>query len=249
MIAAGVSTALRIAAVTNRGLVRDINEDSVSIGDRLLAVEQSAHASEVELSSPIVLMIADGMGGHARGDYASRRTLEFLISDFRALQRSDWTARIARANIDLFDQMARKPELSAMGTTLVGAEVTRDAVTVFNVGDSRAYRVADDGLLQVSIDDVPKPTGRRSHQITQCLGGRLFPSQISPHVVVQPPLRFGEQLLFCSDGLTDTVPDAIVHRIMRDADGPEQAAWELLRRALRAGGPDNISILAVWSAD
>jgi len=134
-----------------------------------------------------------------------------------------------------------------MGTTLVGVDVGRSSLVVFNVGDSRAYRVGHGSLIKVTVDDVPEYFGQewRSHQLTQALGGRLRPAQFFPHVNAQEPLGDREKLLLCSDGLWDMLPDAIIHRLLRKEMDVQTAADALLQAALEAGGNDNISVIVV----
>jgi protein phosphatase len=95
-----------------------------------------------------------------------------------------------------------------MGTTLVGAFVTPKALLTFNIGDSRCYLFSASQLIQLSHDDVADERinhsgQRRSHAITQALGGSSFPIAVEPHINVDAPLGADETLLLCSDGLTD----------------------------------------------
>ncbi|WP_189638047.1 hypothetical protein [Rhizobium sp. R693] len=112
---------------------------------------------------------------------------------------------------------------------------------------AREYRAGHGKLIKVTVDDVPEQFGQawRSHQITQALGGRLTPSRIFPHVSTQEPLGDGETLLLCSDGLSDMLPDAVIHRVLSKEMDVQAAANALLQAALEAGGDDNISVIVV----
>ena len=238
---------IQYAAVTHKGLVRQQNEDAILVVDTILKGDSASHSGAVSGKGRQVFMIADGMGGHARGDVASGYALECLKADLERFDDTDWRGRILYANNEIFNLMARRPELAGMGTTLVGVEVDRSSLVVFNVGDSRAYRVGHGKLIQATVDDVPEHFGQpwRSHQITQALGGRLTPSRIFPHVSTQEPLGDGEKLLVCSDGLSDMLPDAIIHRVLQEEVDVQAAADALLHAALEAGGDDNVSVIVV----
>lgn len=238
--------ALRYAAATHKGLVRDGNEDAVLATDTILRGDHVVRSGRVSLERPSVFMIADGMGGHVRGEVASNHALEYLKINIDQFPFMDWEDRIIGANDDIFGLMTQRLELVGMGTTLVGAEISCARTVLFNVGDSRAYRLLDDVLVRISVDDVPQTSTRaRTHEITQALGGRLAHRRIFPHVSQQAPLKAGEQLLLCSDGLSDMVSERAIHGILLAEAEPESAVRLLLQAALDAGGVDNISIVAV----
>ncbi|WP_325050351.1 PP2C family protein-serine/threonine phosphatase [Sinorhizobium meliloti] len=236
---------LRYAAATHRGLVRDRNEDAVFAGGAILRGDDVVRSGTVSLERRDVFMIADGMGGHARGEIASNHALEYLKTNIYQFPAIDWEARILGVNEEIFGLMARSLELTGMGTTLVGAEISAVGTVFFNVGDSRAYRLVDGLLVKISVDDVPKYTGARarSHEITQALGGRPARGRIFPHVSQEAPLKDDELLLLCSDGLSDMVSEAVIHDILMGETDPASAVRLLLQAALDAGGADNISIV------
>jgi protein phosphatase len=140
--------------------------------------------------------------------------------------------------------MARDPNLLAMGSTLVGAEVTPDVTTVFNVGDSRAYYL-DGGLLQqLSVDDTLKVEVQRSSNgiskspgITQAIGGSRKRTRPKPHIMRFTPSP-GGQLLLCSDGLTDMLSNSRIRDVLHGRQG---RSIELIEKAIEAGGEDNVS--------
>lgn len=141
-----------------------------------------------------------------------------------------------------------------MGTTLAGAVLKADQLVTFNVGDSRCYLFSAGQLIQLSHDDVPeqendRPAPRRSHAITQALGGTSFPVTIEPHISADPPLALGETLLLCSDGLTDMVNQRAIESILGDARTPVESVRRLAAKAFESGGRDNLSLIVVCRKD
>jgi protein phosphatase len=199
-------------------------------------------------------MVADGLGGHVGGGIASQWALEALLAtgvDCRDVVC--WTEALQQANDTLYDLMADRPTLQGLGTTVVGAILSRKELLHFNVGDSRAYHYNGDKLVRLSEDDVPLGTsgprpGRLSGMITQCLGGQSRRTRIEPHVELKPPLRRGDTLLLCSDGLTDMVGEADIAKALQAAVEPAKCVMDLLEMALESGGDDNISIIVATAA-
>jgi PPM family protein phosphatase len=236
-------------AFTHCGRVRAANEDGVAIEGRILIGDMAAPTTLTVTKDICVLMIADGMGGHAHGAMASRALLERLIADIERLASPTTCAEaIQAANDHLYELMHADPKAIGMGATLVGATLTSTQLLIFNAGDSRGYLHSRDHLIQLSRDDVPDiridRSGRRlSHAVTQAVGGSTFHVPIEPHVSVEPPLLPGETLLLCSDGLTDMVPDQIIQDVIRQATDIESAARSLVAHAFRSGGTDNLSLV------
>ena len=196
-----------------------------------------------------LLMIADGMGGHAHGAMASRAVLDYLVAAIGRLSDPACCAEvIEEANQHLFRLMHEHEEAFGMGTTLVGAMLVTDRLITFNVGDSRSYLFSACQLVQLSQDDVPEDGndpfgGRRSHALTQALGGTFFPIAVEPHITIDAPLTAGESLLLCSDGLTDMVPDQAISEALRTGKDPAQSARKLAAKAFSAGARDNVSLI------
>jgi protein phosphatase len=196
-----------------------------------------------------VLMIADGMGGHARGAAASRAVLDHLIADAERLASPLTCADAIRsANDYLYELMHADPSAVGMGTTLVGAALASTQLLIFNVGDSRGYLHSRDCLIQLSGDDVldariDRTGSRVCHAVTQAIGGSTFHVPVEPHISLEPPLLPGETLLLCSDGLTDMIPDSIIQDVLRAVTDIGIAARSLAAHAFRAGAADNISLM------
>ena len=213
------SLKLNYTAASDRGLVRTNNEDSAFAGRNLL-------------------VLADGMGGHAAGEVAS----QLLVTTMQRLDRdpgdNDMLALLGTAaddaNAAIADTVRQRPETEGMG-----------------VGDSRGYRLRDGKLEQITIDDT----------YVQSLvdSGSLKPEDVSTHPQkslilkaytgrpVDPTLRIldakpGDRLLLCSDGLSDPVTSDTIETTLREGT-PEQAATRLIDLALRSGGPDNVTVV------
>jgi PPM family protein phosphatase len=235
-------------AFTHQGAVREVNEDCIAVGDLVVSAPMAApHRLAREVEGPLVGLVADGLGGHAAGEVASRTVAERLVAQAaQAVDEAALVRLLLAANDELFELMRARPALRGMGTTVAGVVVGAGTCLVFNVGDSRVYRVDAAGLEQLSTDDTPGPKladGRTaaftSHLISQTLGGH-FHEQIVPHVLAEP-LDGARRYLVCSDGLSDLLgPDAIAARLEADAAASVRALFEA---AMAVGGRDNISIL------
>jgi serine/threonine protein phosphatase PrpC len=249
---------IEVNAFTHEGRRRANNEDSITVGGWVSDVAMSGpRRSRHELTAPFLVAVADGMGGHAAGEVASRYTIKRLAAESLAGER-DVAATLIAINAELYQTMAAEPDYRGMGTTAVGLLLTPSQAIWFNLGDSRIYRLAGGRvehavigeerferhvggrLEQLSVDDVPP--GPRSGTITQCLGGAPAFTRVLPHTGVQA-LSVPSRWLVCSDGLTDMVPDEVIEAMMEAGD--EEAVRRLFTVAMEAGGDDNVSIIVV----
>ena len=229
---------------TDVGLKRDLNEDSVIVGPPLWAV-------------------ADGMGGHAAGDVASRivvETLGSLASSVRAVVRpADVQDALERANERILSHEKMHPGTRGMGSTVAGiAQVSvGDAAhwAIFNVGDSRVYRCFDRVMSrattdhseveemvlagEITEDEARVHAGR--NVVTRSMGTDPAP-QVDLWVL---PQTAGERFLICSDGLTTELPDTQIASVMLSDASPDEIAGRLLDMTLAAGARDNVSIIVV----
>jgi protein phosphatase len=237
-----MSLALRYAVRSDQGLVRGNNEDSVYAGPRLLA-------------------IADGMGGHAAGEVASKMVIgevEYLDDD-RPIEDLITTLRdaVRSANETLASAVADHPELDGMGTTLTALRFAGAKVGLVHVGDSRAYMLRNGMLSQITHDDTYVQSlvdaGRltaeeanhhpRKSVILRALNG----AGIEPDVSIREARR-GDRYLLCSDGLTDVVRADTILDEMSLGD-PQDCADRLVGLALRGGGPDNVTVIVADVVD
>jgi protein phosphatase len=195
--------------------------------------------------------VADGMGGHASGDVASRVVKETLLGSALNLPLR---AAVKRAHEEVAQAAADNTAHSNMGSTVVAVRIEDRHAEIAWVGDSRAYLWRGDTLRQLSRDhsylevlreqENLSETQLRGHPnknlVTQTLGiGTPEPSSITE------PLRKGDWLLLCSDGLNDELEDAEIAQILRTHNAPDVAADALIAAALAHGGRDNVSAVLV----
>ena len=261
----GRNSAVAVHALTHAGALRPRNEDTVAVGDWIAVNDlRRPKTFYFELERPLVVVVADGMGGHAAGDVASCAAAAHIIGHGeRMVGRVEARNIVQDANRELYACMERGEGAPGMGTTLAGLVLRRDSVVVFNVGDSRAYRWQRGRLVQLSTDDTPGPklaNGRTaahtSPMLTQSLGGHMHFEPVEAHVEMDAPAPDACYLL-CSDGLTDLVEsERIATRLQKsedadeDGDGGEAGRYagavrHLFEDAMAAGGKDNISIVLV----
>ncbi|SDI88789.1 protein phosphatase [Frankineae bacterium MT45] len=231
-----MSLALRFAVRSDPGLVRGNNEDSVYAGPRLLA-------------------IADGMGGHAAGEVASKIVIGAMerLDEDRPL--GDLLAALRRtvndANERIADAVTHDSELDGMGTTLTALRFTGAQVGLVHVGDSRAYLLRDGQLSQITHDDTYVQSlvdsGRltaeeaQHHPRKSVILRALMGAEVDPDVSIREA-RAGDRYLLCTDGLSDVVTSATIHETLGEGD-PQECADHLVDLALRGGGPDNITCI------
>lgn len=226
---------------SDRGLRRELNEDSLIAMDPVFAV-------------------ADGMGGHEAGEVASGicvRTLgqhPLFSGRPEAIEASDMYEVLMQA-----DARIREITESRAGTTVTGVvlveETNRPYWLVFNVGDSRTYRLSHGGLEQISVDhsevqelvDMGRITASearvhpRRHVVTQALG--TGPLAEPDFWLI--PVEEGDRMLVCSDGLTGEVDDRKLLHLLSTVTDAQDAADALMQAALRAGGRDNVTVIVV----
>ena len=237
------------AGITHRGTVRDSNEDCIAIGYwTSQETMESARPFQQELDLPFVCVVADGMGGHNDGEKASLLVARALARRLPAFGPDKVAASVRAVNAELYAHVGENPELAGMGSTVVGLAIHDTTLTIFNVGDSRAYKLANGKLAQLSTDDAfvpnwkPGATFARSTKLTQCFGGRPTFTDIHPHLHVEP-CEPGSSFLLCCDGLYETLPEERIVELI----GPDvQASVEaLLRAAIAQKCKDNVTIALV----
>ncbi|MGF1664954.1 MAG: Stp1/IreP family PP2C-type Ser/Thr phosphatase [Acidimicrobiia bacterium] len=233
------------ATATHKGRVRANNQDSV-------------HPAAAGSSDDVALLIvADGMGGHVAGEVASRIAIDAALDFHGRAPGLDVgvSERVDAANRAILAEVARRPELAGMGTTITMVELHPTGVGIFaHVGDSRAYLLRDGTLRQLTEDHTIVNEYLRSgkitedqaaehpqrHMITRALG-------LIPDVEVDVfdlELASGDRLLLCSDGVNGMIDDASIRQALLTPTA-EEAVWELVERANGAGGHDNVTAVVV----
>ena len=242
---------LNISAASWTGRVRRQNEDMVLVNDRF--VREDSYQTQIVLGREdrLLVAVADGMGGHNRGDVASNDTLHNLHYFFydipSCLTVGDFNEAIVEWLESINNYIASKGradvQFKGMGTTLVGiAYYNRDFYSM-NCGDSRLYRFRNHQLIQLTTDHSLNNMNageKRSNIITNCIGGGCRSSFIDMVQMTDDMLQ-GDVFLLCSDGLTDMLPDeAIIELLEQNAD-----ADALCSAAIKAGGIDNVSCCVI----
>jgi len=238
-----MSLTMRYAARSDRGLIRDGNQDSVYAGPRLLAV-------------------ADGMGGMAAGDVASN----IVIANMAPLDDDvpgDALVDALRSAVDnatlaLRATVQANPQLEGMGTTLTALLFTGSRIGMVHIGDSRAYLLRDGEFTQVTKDDTYvqmlvdegriSPEEANSHPQRSLLTRALDGRDVDPEYSVRQVLP-GDRYMICSDGLCGVVSAETIASTMIDYVDPDQCVERLVQLALRGGGPDNITVVVADATD
>jgi PPM family protein phosphatase len=243
--------ALRIegAGITHRGTVKENNEDCLAVGFWVSQdTMEQARPFEHELDLPFACIVCDGMGGHNDGEKASLLVAKGLTRRIVARGPKGIADSVRAVNAELFAHVREHPELAGMGSTTVGLAALERSLVIFNVGDSRAYKMGERGLLQLSTDDVPQPSWKlgsgqeRSTRLLQCFGGRTTFTDIQPNVVLEPCTPDSIYLL-CCDGLYETLTE----EEMAARIGPDlkTSAEALMRAALEKKARDNVTVALV----
>ncbi|OLT40601.1 protein phosphatase [Saccharomonospora sp. CUA-673] len=227
---------LRYAARSDRGLVRSNNQDSVYAGPRLLA-------------------LADGMGGHAAGEVASKVVIASLAPLDDDEPGDDLVSQLRDATIQgnqaIAELVASDPELDGMGTTLTAALFSGSKLGMVHVGDSRGYLLRGGQFSQITRDDsfVNEliEQGRiteeeaATHPQRSLLLKALTGNDVEPSLTVREA-RAGDRYLFCSDGLSGMVSNETLAEAMLIPD-PQECADRMIELALKGGGTDNVTVI------
>jgi PPM family protein phosphatase len=253
--------ALRVTAFgqTDTGLVREINEDAFGMAD-LAAGQRWQGGDPVTWSSAsagVLLEVSDGMGGAKAGEVASALSIEGVLAGMLdAAKTAPPTDQSMRAVIERVSkrihQSAKRPDRRGMGATLTAILVQGSDAFVAQIGDSRAYLLRGGKLGQITHDQsyvqmlvdagvmTPEEAERspRKNIILQVMG------QESVKVALgRIPLRAGDRLLLCSDGLTNVLDDDAICAIARPPADLVRACNELVERTRQGGAPDNVTAI------
>lgn len=262
-----------LGALSHKGLVRNANEDHYLVlrfGRTLETLLTSLPADQLPARSEEVgygLMVADGIGGAAAGETASRLAISTLVS--HVLHTPDWIMsddaqdieqvvqrfadRFRRIHAALRDESSADPSLEGMGTTMTLACSLGSSLVIGHVGDSRVYLFRDGQLHQLTRDhtyvqalvDLGQLSAeeasrhRLRHVLTRSLGGSERGAEGD---FQRAQLADGDQVLLCTDGLTNMVDDATIGSVLREASSSNEACKTLVAKALENGGKDNVTV-------
>jgi len=233
-----------MAAQTHQGRVRDHNEDALyfDVRDR-------------------VVIVCDGMGGHAGGHIASELGVQVVSHGLRQMRPADWVEEdkvveamkraIFGANDHILSRAMVDPALADMGTTICACAFMKERVITANVGDSRIYRIYNSSIEQVSQDHslvaeriragLLDPNSYEVALLGNIVTRALGMEQITVDITVED-LMPGDIFLLCSDGLSDMIDDLEMLEIVSRSGDLQQAAVQLVELANQRGGVDNITV-------
>lgn len=235
---------IRNASASDIGLRREENQDSYGI---------------IESDNFKLFIVADGMGGVKGGGVASSLAINVLkecLEDKAELNANAICAAVKHANAEIFEKGTNDPSLAGMGTTYVGLGFVGTTLFVSSVGDSRAYRVRDNNIVQLTTDHTLvqellksgaiSPDQADNHPVSHMLTRSLGPApdtEVDCFVCSDGPAR-GDIYLLCSDGLYNLVRDHEMAQIVQD-NYIDTAVQKLIKLANERGGTDNITVIVV----
>lgn len=263
---------LRVGVVSVTGNYREHNEDNFYVPGRRSVLKEGGHDSKAESTSltldpPTLFIVADGMGGQQAGEQASLMAVELIPRAIAKRFTPDpcdpgrvkeaIREAVAEVNQEILGSSGAVSHFSNMGTTVVLAQFCKDRLFVTGIGDSRAYRLRDGRLEQLTKD----------HSLADALldAGTITPEELPNHKFKNVlylylgckdardgpgevrilDVRPGDRLIMASDGLTGSVPDRDICRILGTIDDPQEAAVTLKDLALANDSKDNITCLIV----
>ena len=241
---------IEVDACSNMGCVRDTNEDMILLMDQFIRDNAISFSMSLNTEDRFIAAVADGMGGHNGGEVASEDSVRDLDSFFYGLPDKLSSELFMESFKQWIQQVHRlimlkgnsHPDLSGMGTTLVGLLVYENKIFWINCGDSRLYRLRGEILCQISTD----------HSLREMTGNAQAPSNIIMNSIGAGETVFlditeisgsvfdGDAFLLCSDGLNDMLDDEQIESALIKGN-----ASSLVEEALKAGGKDNVSVCLI----
>ena len=237
---------MRVYSATDVGQKRKMNQDYVFVSENPVG------------NLPNLFVVADGMGGHNAGDYASSHAVQTLVDEIR--RDADFNPikvirhAIETANTEILERSRREEHLRGMGTTIVVCTVVGHYAYVANVGDSRLYVIQgeihqvtkDHSLVQemVRMGEI-KPEEARNHPDKNIITRAVGVSEKVKIDIFERQLRAGEYIILCSDGLTNMLEDEEIGRILKTPGTIEERAERLIDAANQNGGRDNIAVILI----
>lgn len=248
-------------ARSDKGMVREINEDSFNV----IAGSQG---------QPCTFIIADGMGGHNSGEVASKMAVDFISNylyqtpELISLQNDASCENkisaaiqelILRANAEVFSKSQQYPENKGMGTTLIVAVMREDNLYIGHVGDSRLYLITGDHIERITTDHSfieelikngsLKREEAENHPKKNLITRAIGCSSDLEVDTYECGLNKNDILVLCTDGLTNMLDEEEIKNVVLGSESLESACDELIRRANEKGGEDNITVIVAKNTE
>ncbi len=236
--------AIEFGSYTHTGAVREKNEDNYFVGDNYAVV-------------------ADGMGGHLKGEVASKLAVcafEEIFSEGEVQQAETLLKKsVTQANKKIFSMASEKTEMQGMGTTVVSAAWNDSMVFVANVGDSRCYLIRNKEIKQISIDhsyvqhlvskgEITQEEAKNRNDKNLILKAVGCEKEVEPDIF-KLERKKGDIIVLCSDGLTNMVEDNEIKNCLLERSVMQKKVEKLVAVANKNGGTDNITLVAIKFAD
>ncbi len=237
---------MKTFSITDIGKHREMNQDYMFTSEKPVG------------NLPNLFLVADGMGGHKAGDFASRFTVETLVQTIANQEETDpqrlLNLSIQYTNGRLLEEARNNPEMTGMGTTLVALTILEDHFLVANVGDSRLYVISDE-ILQITEDHSFVQEMVRIGE----LGAEEAKSHCNKNIITRAigaetaltvdffegKLEAGDEILMCTDGLTNMIEDEEIRQIVKGQRDVAEKAVRLVQKANENGGKDNITVVMI----
>lgn len=237
---------MKFFSMTDVGVVRQVNQDYVFASDKPLGMLEN------------LFVVADGMGGHQAGDYASKYTVEVLQKQIREFTGNDVERNlvdaIAKANRAILQAAAEDEHLKGMGTTVVAATIRGQMMYFANVGDSRLYLI-NQGITQLTkdhslVEEMVRLGGIRPEEAKHHPDKNIITRAIGAKKDVEVDyyehrLKMGDLILMCTDGLSNLVEDEEIFHLVQGARDIVEATVSLVDTAKSNGGTDNIGVVLI----
>ncbi len=248
---------MKAYAITDIGMKRVMNQDYVHLSQERVGVLDN------------LFIVADGMGGHRGGGYASRMAVETIVGaasetepDADGLPEDvvERTAQtlvdaIQKANLEIWKTSLEDERYSGMGTTVVAASIAEEELVVANVGDSRLYVADEEGIRQITqdhsyVEELVRTGGISREQARRHRDRNIILRAVGVERDLKVdcffvPVKPGDKVLLCSDGLTNMLEDEEICGILNENAALEERARHLVESANERGGWDNISVVIV----
>lgn len=237
---------MKISSLTDIGNTREMNQDYL-------------YSSEESVGKlPNLFLVADGMGGHKAGEFASRYVVEHIVRSIKGSKEEE-AVRILSESIETTNRKLKEyadahQQMRGMGTTIVAAVIQGRTLLVANVGDSRLYIVGDE-ITQVTQDHSlvqemvrlgqMDPQSAKNHPDKNIITRAVGVSEKVKIDIFERQLRAGEYIILCSDGLTNMVEDSVILQILHGAGSLSDKAERLIELANKNGGKDNITVIII----